>query len=182
MQAPVECELMNLARIEGWNGLEIANEDPDNLDPLGSNMFYTSLTQAGDLWSFGPIRAQPSRQYDREDGPAARDTISRRYRGHVTRQDQRRARCRGFSADPPRVVVPDGRLFRSACFRRKLRYGCSTCISAARQILAGRTASSITGPLVCERRTASPTSHCQGSTSTRRRHWNKSARHGFKGD
>lgn len=56
MQAPIEGELMNLARIEGWNGLEIANEDPDDPDPPGSNMFYTSLTQAGDLWSFGPIR------------------------------------------------------------------------------------------------------------------------------
>lgn len=56
MQAPIEGELMNLARIEGWNGLEIANEDTDDPDPPGSNMFYTSLTQAVDLWSFGSIR------------------------------------------------------------------------------------------------------------------------------
>src|SRR6185312_209118 len=36
--------------------LEIANEDPDNPDPPGSDMFYTSLTNVGDLWSFGSIR------------------------------------------------------------------------------------------------------------------------------
>lgn len=56
MQIPFEGELLNLARIEGWNGLEIANDDPANPNPPGSNLFYMSLTNAGNLWSFGSVR------------------------------------------------------------------------------------------------------------------------------
>ena len=56
MRTSIEGELINLARIEGWNGLEIAIENPDDPDPPGSDMFYMSLTKAADLWSFGSVR------------------------------------------------------------------------------------------------------------------------------
>jgi hypothetical protein len=56
MGNPFEGELLNLARLEGWEGLEAANDDPANPDPPGSNLFYTSLTTAGKLWDFGSVR------------------------------------------------------------------------------------------------------------------------------
>jgi hypothetical protein len=56
MQNTFEGELFNLARIEGWNGLELSNDDPANPQPPGSNLFHTSLTNNGILWSFGPVR------------------------------------------------------------------------------------------------------------------------------
>ena len=56
MGNPIEGELLNLARLEGWDGLEAANDDTTNPDPPGSNLFYTSLTSAGNLWSFGSVR------------------------------------------------------------------------------------------------------------------------------
>jgi hypothetical protein len=56
MGIPFEGELLNLARLEGWHGLEAANDDVANPEPPGSNLFYTSLTSAGNLWSFGSVR------------------------------------------------------------------------------------------------------------------------------
>lgn len=56
MGNPFEGELLNLARLEGWHGLDVANDDPANLHPPGANLFYTSLTTAGKLWDFGSVR------------------------------------------------------------------------------------------------------------------------------
>ena len=56
MSNAFEGELLNLARLEGWHGLEAANDDATNPDPPGSSLFFTSLTNAGNLWSFGSVR------------------------------------------------------------------------------------------------------------------------------
>ncbi|NVO18022.1 MAG: hypothetical protein HXX10_28715 [Rhodoplanes sp.] len=63
MGQPIEGELVNLARLEGWHileaDIEAAYDDPKIQDSPGSNLFYASLTKVdggGDLWSFGPVR------------------------------------------------------------------------------------------------------------------------------
>lgn len=63
MGQPIEGDLVNLARLEGWHVLEAdieaAYDDPKIQDPPGSNLFYASLTKVdggGDLWSFGSVR------------------------------------------------------------------------------------------------------------------------------